>query len=142
MAHLLAKKQIQNSLRKKLHTSHRVIENARSVSMISTQRNYLSRRNFENVNSSIRKSTVSFSSQSLQERGIYDESNLLKFNTLHELQSNASIAFADNPLFGTYTEKEGKEPYFDYMTYSEFGAKVDTCRALLHDLGMAMFLLM
>jgi hypothetical protein len=139
MAHLLAKKHIQNSLRKKLHTSHRVIENARSVSIISTQR---SKRNFENVNSSIRKSTVSFSSQSLQERGIYDESNLLKFNTLHELQSNASIAFADNPLFGTYTEKEEKEPYFDYMTYSEFGAKVDTCRALLHDLGMSMFLLM
>lgn len=89
-------------------------------------------------NHAVRKCFLSFSSQP----DLYDESNLLKFNTLHELQSNASIAFADNPLFGTYTEKEEKEPYFDYMTYSEFGAKVDTCRALLHDLGMSMFLLM
>jgi hypothetical protein len=74
---------------------------------------------------------------SLQERGIFDERNLLKFDTIHELQSNASIAFADNPLFGKYVKPEGQDAKFEYMTYRDFGRKVDTCRALLKDLGMS-----
>ncbi len=68
-----------------------------------------------------------------------DEHNLLKFETLHELQSKASIAFADNPLFGKYVKPEGQDAKFEYMTYSDFGDKVDTCRALLKDLGMLNF---
>ena len=69
------------------------------------------------------------------QRCLYDDRNLLKFKTLHELQTNASIAFADNPLFGKYIKNEGEDPKFEYMSYSEYGDSVDTCRALLTNLG-------
>ena len=85
------------------------------------------------------RNTMAFSTHSdlsLQERGVYDHRNLLKFDTIHELQANATIAFSDNPIFGTYTEREGQDPQFEYMTYKDYGEKVDTCRTLLKDLGM------
>ena len=71
---------------------------------------------------------------SLQESGILDERNLLKFETLHELQLHSNIAFADNPIFGTYTD-EGGDPRFEYITYKEFGEKVNLCRTVLSNLG-------
>ena len=77
--------------------------------------------------------TLTFSSQA---KPIIDDQNLLRFDTLHELNTNASIAFADNPIFGTYTEAEGKDPSFEYITYAEYGEKVDLCRSVLKDLGM------
>jgi hypothetical protein len=87
---------------------------------------------------------ASFSSSSLgnrelflQERGIFDHDNLLQFETLYELQSHASIAFSDNPLFGTYTQKGSTDEKgsFEWMSYKEYGEKVDLCRSVLSDLG-------
>jgi len=78
-------------------------------------------------------------SSSSQTKPILDDQNLLHFDTLHELQMNSSLIFADNPIFGTYTEREGKDPAFEYMTYGEFGEKVDSCRSVLKDLGVQEF---
>jgi hypothetical protein len=71
----------------------------------------------------------------LRKQGIMDERNLLQFKTLHELQRNASLAFGDHPLFGTYQKKEGHDASFEFMTYKEFGTAVDHCRTVLKDLG-------
>jgi hypothetical protein len=61
-----------------------------------------------------------------------DSHDLLQFNTLHELQKNSSVAFGTNPLFGTHNcREEGGE--FEWMTYEEWGRKVDACRAVLKD---------
>jgi long-chain acyl-CoA synthetase len=68
-----------------------------------------------------------------------DERDLLQFSTLHELQRNASLAFGDNPLFGTYQKKEGQDASFEFMTYKEFGTAVDNCRTVLKDLGVKEF---
>lgn len=85
-------------------------------------------------------------------RTILDDQNLLQFDTLHELQHHACVAFADNPLFGTYVESRINEninsneknsssssPSFSYLTYREFGEKVKHCRAVLKDLGVQEF---
>eukprot|EP01083_Nonionella_stella_P183548 663680_1 len=45
--------------------------------------------------------SASHTRASLQNAGVLDEQNLLQFNTLHELQENACLAFADNPIYGT-----------------------------------------
>jgi hypothetical protein len=71
----------------------------------------------------------------LRKQGIMDERDLLQFSTLHELQRNASLAFGDHPLFGTYQKKEGQDASFEFMTYKEFGTAVDNCRTVLKDLG-------
>lgn len=57
----------------------------------------------------------------------------------------ATIAFKDNPLFGTYKEPEMKENVvedqvklkgnFEWMTYGEYGEKVARCRTVLKDIG-------
>lgn len=61
-----------------------------------------------------------------------DSHDLLQFNTLHELQKNSSEAFGTNSLFGTHNGKEeGGE--FEWMTYEEWGRKVDACRTVLKD---------
>ncbi len=72
--------------------------------------------------------------EALREQGIFDDRNLLRFDTLYELQKHSSIAFESNPIFGTYTD-EGGNPRFEYMDYTEFGKKVDQCRSVLKDLG-------
>mmetsp|Transcript_41440 Transcript_41440/g.76533 ORF Transcript_41440/g.76533 Transcript_41440/m.76533 type:complete len:713 (-) Transcript_41440:241-2379(-) len=77
----------------------------------------------------------------MRERGILDADNLLKFKTLHEMQRNASVAFAPNDLFGTYEEyEEGKEGgEFKWMSYEKFGDKVEICRTMLKDLGVTEY---
>lgn len=57
----------------------------------------------------------------------------------------ATVAFTDNPLFGTYkapVEEEnvvkdasGEKGAFEWMTYGEYGEMVDACRTVLKDLG-------
>ena len=130
MRQLLRNTKIHDALRK--HTLKRVSITARSILTTKGKENQFS------IEAESQQK-VSFSSQSnsssLQERGILDEHNLLKFDTIHELQSRASIAFADNPIFGKYVKHDGEDAKFEYMTYSEFGDKVDTCRTLLKDLG-------
>lgn len=68
----------------------------------------------------------------LQAQGLVDAKGLTMFNTLHELQETSCEVYAGNELFGTYDEKSGR---FVYLTYREFGHKVDECRAVLKHLG-------
>jgi len=76
----------------------------------------------------------------LRDNGIFDGRDLLNFKTLHELQVNASIAFAENKLFGTYAKKEGTgDETYEWMTFSEYGQKVEQCRSVLKDLGVEEF---
>jgi len=80
----------------------------------------------------------------LKERGIFDHDNLLQFETLHELQNHASVAFSDNPLFGTFTrtgtKEDGKdEGVFEWMSHKDYGEKVNLCRSVLSDLGVKEF---
>jgi hypothetical protein len=86
-------------------------------------------------------SSLSDRELSLQERGIFDHDNLLQFETLYELQSHASVAFSENPLFGTYTEigsKDDAKGRFEWMSYKEYGEKVNLCRSVLSDLGTCL----
>jgi len=74
----------------------------------------------------------------LQERGILDEGELVKFDTLHSMQVNACIAFGDNDLFGTYAEKEeGGE--FEWMSFQEWGTSIHKCREVLKDIGVEQY---
>jgi len=45
---------------------------------------------------------------------------------------NASLVYTSNPLFGTFDDKHGD---FQWMTYRDFGRRVDLCRTVLKDLG-------
>ena len=73
---------------------------------------------------------------SLRRRGVLDSDGLVKFSTLHELHKHSSEVFAGNQLFGTYTAREeGEGGDFVWMTYAEWGDRVDTCRAVLRDIG-------
>lgn len=64
---------------------------------------------------------------------LLDENNLLKFNTLHELGTNAISSFNSNPLFGTHNEDKNA---FEWMNYTTFGGKVNLCRRVLKDIGV------
>lgn len=78
---------------------------------------------------------MSIHNTALQERGIFGDDDLLTFKTLHELQDHASVAFAKNPLFGTFVEREKDKGQFEWMNYAEYGDKVNLCRSVLKDLG-------
>jgi hypothetical protein len=67
-----------------------------------------------------------------QELGFLDEKGLTTFDTLHEMQVRSCKVYAENDLFGTYQKDSNS---FEYMTYEEYGDKVDKCRATLRDLG-------
>jgi hypothetical protein len=67
-----------------------------------------------------------------QELGYLDEQKLTLFDTLHEMQVRSCEIYAENDLFGSY---DAKDDCFKYITYSEFGEKVNRCRAVLKDLG-------
>ena len=69
---------------------------------------------------------------SFQQQGILDERGLVNFDTLHEMQTRSCQVFEPKPLFGTYSEDSKN---FEWMTYGEFGQKVDRTRAVLKDLS-------
>lgn len=71
-----------------------------------------------------------------QELGYLDERGLTVFDTLHEMQYRSCQVFADNELFGTFNQATGK---FEFDTYETYGKQVDTCRALLKDLGVGEY---
>jgi long-chain acyl-CoA synthetase len=71
-----------------------------------------------------------------REHGIVDDRGMLVFDTLHEMQVRSCQIYAQNDLFGTFDSMSGS---FKYMSYAEFGKKVDTCRAMLKDLGIEQF---
>ena len=81
--------------------------------------------------------TESSSKQRFQEEGILDQDGLVQFDTLHEMQSRACAVFENNQLFGTFSESSES---FEYMTYGEYGRKVNQCRMVLKDLGKWLFL--
>jgi long-chain acyl-CoA synthetase len=79
---------------------------------------------------------------------VMDNRGLLHFTTLHEMNSNAVIAFKDNELFGTYKAavvdehadiktgtKAEEKGQFEWMTYGEYGELVNRCRTVLKDIG-------
>lgn len=70
--------------------------------------------------------------QDWKDSGIVCERNLITFKTLHDIQVNSCEVFENNRLFGTYSEASKD---FEWMTFGEFGDKVDQCRAVLKDLG-------
>ena len=70
--------------------------------------------------------------EQFRNEGYLDENGLTIFNTLHEMQLSSCHVYAPNPLFGTYNP-ESKD--FEYMTYGEFGNRVNRCRSMLKDLG-------
>jgi hypothetical protein len=74
----------------------------------------------------------SMSMADFQAQGLVDGHGLTMFNTLHELQLTACKVYPNNELFGTFSEKSG---HFEYLTYRDFGEKVDECRAVLKHLG-------
>ncbi len=129
-----------------------------SINDTTTQRTYFNSTNTTNTKlSSARKAknmhitnkSMPFSSlgeklhlHDLQDRGYFDNRNLLMFDTIHELQERSCFAFADNPLFGTYSKDvgDGKEG-FEWMSYKEFGEKVKLCRSVLKDLGKLSMLM-
>jgi len=67
-----------------------------------------------------------------QGEGILDDRGLTVFDTLHEMQVRSCKVFEDRQLFGTYADASGK---FEWMTYGEYADNVDSCRAMLKDLG-------
>mmetsp|Transcript_20561 Transcript_20561/g.31347 ORF Transcript_20561/g.31347 Transcript_20561/m.31347 type:complete len:695 (+) Transcript_20561:106-2190(+) len=91
--------------------------------------------------------TTSSSSETLTREDVVDSDGLLQFKTLHEMNHFASIAFKDNPLFGTYKapeveenvvkDKEEAQGTFEWMSYGEYGEMVSRCRTVLKDLGIS-----
>ncbi|KAL7515412.1 hypothetical protein ACHAXN_013101 [Cyclotella atomus] len=86
------------------------------------------------------------SSSTLTREDVLDSDGLLQFKTLHEMNHYASIAFKDNPLFGTYkaekmeenvvTDPAKEKGEFEWMTYGDYGEKVARCRTVLKDIGI------
>jgi long-chain acyl-CoA synthetase len=89
------------------------------------------------------------SSSNLTKEDVVDSDGLLQFTTLHEMNHFASIAFKDNPLFGTYKaekveENVVKDPAkekgeFEWMTYGDYGEKIARCRTVLKDIGESCY---
>ena len=69
---------------------------------------------------------------------LIDEQGYLQFNTLHELVSNATKVYENNPLFGTFTpaSNTSQEGTFQWQTYFNFATNVNTCRSLLRQLNV------
>jgi len=139
----LVRQRLQTSLRRYISSNTKLTTRAITTTSLQDERNGRlgSNGRVKGLTSSLaNQSLKSFSSQaSLQERGILDNDNLLKFDTLHELQLNSTIAFAENPIFGTYTESDGKDGHFEWMNFKEYGEKVSHCRTVLKDLGVKEF---
>lgn len=79
------------------------------------------------------RSYSSLTPEELLARGVVDEKGFTRFDTLHEMQVNSCLAFANKDSFGTY-DKETER--FEFITYEEYGRRVDDCRAVLRDLGV------
>ena len=65
---------------------------------------------------------------------LIDKDGYLQFDTLHQMTTNASSAFQNNLLFGTFDNGS-----FNWMTYNDFAKNVTLCRTILKDLGVRPF---
>lgn len=70
--------------------------------------------------------------QEYHAKGWVDERGLTLFKTLHENQVRSCEIFADNDLYGNYSEETKA---FEYKKYSDFAVQVNQARAVLQDLG-------
>eukprot|EP00581_Thalassiosira_minuscula_P008068 CAMPEP_0183703644 /NCGR_PEP_ID=MMETSP0737-20130205/1321_1 /TAXON_ID=385413 /ORGANISM="Thalassiosira miniscula, Strain CCMP1093" /LENGTH=699 /DNA_ID=CAMNT_0025930441 /DNA_START=117 /DNA_END=2216 /DNA_ORIENTATION=+ len=70
---------------------------------------------------------------------LHDEDGYLKFDTLHEMITNATKVYERNPLFGTYSAAAAaaatasQDGTYEWMTYSDFATDVSHCRSVLRD---------
>jgi long-chain acyl-CoA synthetase len=85
------------------------------------------------VATSIRSLSATADFTQFREQGIVDDDNLIQFDTLHEMQTRSCLVYEKRELFGTYSAKSNQ---FEWMTFKEYGDKVDQCRAMLKDLGI------
>ena len=90
----------------------------------------------------------SYTTPSLVDKNKYN--SYLRFNTLHELVNNATLAYGSNPLFGTFVgptkpttisgeqlrNDNHKDNAFQWLTYAEFGKNIALCRIVLKQLGV------
>lgn len=60
----------------------------------------------------------------------------MDYDTLVDMHLITRQSFGDRPLFGT-KRGDGKESPFEWLTYKDFGKKVDQCRAALDELGIS-----
>eukprot|EP00529_Nitzschia_sp_RCC80_P017867 CAMPEP_0113495474 /NCGR_PEP_ID=MMETSP0014_2-20120614/29629_1 /TAXON_ID=2857 /ORGANISM="Nitzschia sp." /LENGTH=843 /DNA_ID=CAMNT_0000389375 /DNA_START=149 /DNA_END=2681 /DNA_ORIENTATION=- /assembly_acc=CAM_ASM_000159 len=113
---------------------------ATSTTTTTTSSGRWSDSNAARLSTSTTADTTTFTSSrafSSSQQLVDGETGLLKFNTLHELQENACQVYShDHELFGTFSESSQK---FEYMTYSDFGQRVEECRSVLKDLGVRPF---
>lgn len=60
----------------------------------------------------------------------------MDYDTLVDMHLITRQSFGDRPLFGT-KRGDSKESPFEWLTYKDFGKKVDECRAALAGLGIS-----
>lgn len=60
----------------------------------------------------------------------------MDYDTLVDMHLVTRQSFGNRPLFGTKPGGQGSAP-FEWMTYKDFGKRVDQCRAALDGLGIA-----
>ena len=72
---------------------------------------------------------------------IIDKDGYLQFDTLHQMITNATSAYQNNPLFGTFDNAllKNDNGSFHWMTYDEFAKNVTLCRTILKDLNVRPF---
>ena len=73
---------------------------------------------------------------------IIDKDGYLQFDTLHQMITNATSAYQNNPLFGTFDNNaslKNDNGSFHWMTYDEFAKNVTLCRTILKDLNVRPF---
>lgn len=70
--------------------------------------------------------------EEFRKKGLLDENGLTVFDTLHEMIHGSCRVYSQNDVFGTYNPQSAK---FEYMSYQEFGNKVDQCRSMLKNIG-------
>ena len=73
--------------------------------------------------------------EQFRKEGLLDENGLTVFDTLHEMIHGSCRVYSRNDVFGTYNPQSAK---FEYMSYQEFGTKVDQCRSMLKNIGTCL----
>ena len=70
------------------------------------------------------------------DRPIHATPHYMDYDTLVDMHLVTRQSFGNRPLFGTKPGGQGSAP-FEWMTYKDFGKRVDQCRAALDGLGIA-----
>ena len=102
----------------------------------NTNNIHATRRSFASSSSS--DYVLSEREQEYYAKGWVDERGLTLFKTLHENQVRSCEIFADNDLYGNYSEETKA---FEYKKYSDFAVQVNQARTVLQDLGEFNYLI-